>query len=258
MDLLPCYSVFSSLKMRSYPWLICAVLLLNSSCQSKKALSSSIDLAQLSEVRLDSSEIDQEAEALIQAYRSQLQGALNDTLLWLEEDRLRRAGTDSLYQNKLWNWVTDAVLTYAREELKVETSACLLNSGGLRKDLAAGPLLVRDVFELLPFDNHLVLIRMEKDGFDKMEAYLKLKNQPQSGFLMKYNEEGIISVNFLDPPSDSTVVTINYLADGGDNMNFWKLGSRTDTDVLLRDAFIWYCRNYPEKMGAFDQRTKID
>lgn len=199
---------------------------------------------------------DSSLSATISPFREQLKGELEDTLLYMHQ-HLIRSEFDSSHQNLLWNWVTDAILTYAKEELNWEINACLLNSGGLRKDIPSGPITVKDIFELMPFDNYLVKIELDENGFEEMKGYLKSKPQPSSGLIYYYSNDELYDITFSTKKATKTFVTINYLADGGDRMSFWKSGERMDSSILLRDAMIWYCKKYSEAQPAIDGRTKL-
>lgn len=60
---------------------------------------------------------------------------------------------DREQESNVGNWLTDAL----RRRLKVDIA--FLNTGGIRKHLDAGPITIRDVMEMLPFDNNLVTFK---------------------------------------------------------------------------------------------------
>jgi 2',3'-cyclic-nucleotide 2'-phosphodiesterase (5'-nucleotidase family) len=172
----------------------------------------------------------------------------------LKVDLTRSSSGDSLFQKRLWNLVTDAVLAYAKSELNWNVNVALLNSGGLRRDLYAGPISVRDVYELLPFENFLVRIDLDEEGFQDMVDYLKAKNQPQSGLILGFKRDSLQRVE-LKTSASAHIVTINYLADGGDRMDFLSKGDREDSTILIRDAFMWYLKKNSILLPSFDNRT---
>lgn len=252
MDLLPKHSSLLTI-VQPFGWLM---ILWLSACHRPSSAPLRLGESQLLEVYPPQDSVSSEMDAIIAPYRQQITGIMNDTLFVLEEDLLRTAQADSVYQKKLWNWVCQAVLTYTEEVLHTKADACLLNSGGLRKDLSAGPILVRDLFELLPFDNYLVFIELRSAAWAEMESYLGQKMQPFAGLRLGFEEGQLRRMEFPNASSDSLFVTINYLADGGDKMFFWEKGkNRTDTEVLIRDAVIWYAKHYGNTGKAFDGRT---
>jgi len=53
-------------------------------------------------------------------------------------------------ESNLGNWICDAMREYAKTDIAIQ------NSGGIRKELLAGPIKVRDLWEISPFGNTLV------------------------------------------------------------------------------------------------------
>jgi len=52
-------------------------------------------------------------------------------------------------ESNVGNWVTDAI------RFAVKTDVAFINSGGIRKDIPAGPVTIRDIAEMLPFQNYI-------------------------------------------------------------------------------------------------------
>ena len=57
-------------------------------------------------------------------------------------------------ESNIGNFLADAMKNYAKADV------AFTNSGGVRKNLRAGPIKVRDIFEVTPFSNHLVAIEL--------------------------------------------------------------------------------------------------
>lgn len=55
-------------------------------------------------------------------------------------------------ESNIGNFLADAMRSYA------QANVAFTNSGGIRKNLRAGPIKIRDIFEIAPFSNHLVVI----------------------------------------------------------------------------------------------------
>ena len=54
---------------------------------------------------------------------------------------------------------------------------CLLNNGGLRTSLPQGNITRRKIFELMPFENELVVVTISKEKMTDLKAYLKNYNE---------------------------------------------------------------------------------
>jgi 2',3'-cyclic-nucleotide 2'-phosphodiesterase (5'-nucleotidase family) len=57
---------------------------------------------------------------------------------------------DGRGESNIGNWISDALRTYAKTDIAIQ------NSGGIRKELLAGKIIVRDLWEISPFGNALV------------------------------------------------------------------------------------------------------
>jgi 2',3'-cyclic-nucleotide 2'-phosphodiesterase (5'-nucleotidase family) len=120
----------------------------------------------------------------------------------------------------------------------------VINFGGIRiNQLAKGNVTSENAFELMPFDNKIVLL--EIDGatlqglFDKMAS---VGGTPIAGARYVIDAKKATNITIqgkaLDPAVKYTVSISDYLANGGDNLDVLKPIPQIATGVLLRDAFI--------------------
>ncbi len=66
-------------------------------------------------------------------------------------------------ESNIGNWLT------AQVRNQLNTDLALWNSGGIRKDLMAGPITLRDAWEIAPFGNEMLLV--ELSGSELLETY---------------------------------------------------------------------------------------
>ncbi|HPQ07897.1 MAG TPA: 5'-nucleotidase C-terminal domain-containing protein [Bacteroidia bacterium] len=104
----------------------------------------------------------------------------------------------------------------------------LINYGGLRSNVPAGNINKRNIYELMPFDNSIVILELNeqqtKELLDKTKNNYKL-------LLKSKNSE---PTNIL--------VTSDYLYQGGDDCAFLKSAKKLNTsNIFIRDAIIQYC-----------------
>ncbi|MEN6460739.1 MAG: 5'-nucleotidase C-terminal domain-containing protein, partial [Syntrophomonas sp.] len=147
----------------------------------------------------------------------------------------------------LGQWVTDIM----RQETNADIA--FQNGGGLRTGIPAGVITVGKLWEVLPFDNTLVLLDMK--GSQIMQALQYGINNSMygslqySGVKVKYDpllpsDERIVEVTLPDgsvfnPEKTYRVVTNDFMAGGGDGYIMFKEGSNvTDTHRLVRDVLI--------------------
>ncbi len=147
----------------------------------------------------------------------------------------------------LGNVVTDAMRT------EVKADVAITNSGGLRADLPAGVITKGSVYEVIPFDNTLVVVKLKGAEVRTLleEGLARGRVSPQSGLRYRYDlsrPEGqrLLSLTLadstaLDDARTYTVVVNNFMAAGGDNYNtLMHATDKTDTGVLMRDALERY------------------
>lgn len=136
-------------------------------------------------------------------------------------------------------WSTDLLIEFAKDSLNMndEPLIAILNTGGLRASINKGPITVGDVFKVMPFDNSIVLVKIDTAKISSIVDYLfGTINEPIAGF--KINK-GVFEMNMPNDKPYIWVVTSDFLANGGDKMTFFKdpLEMRL-SGVLLRDLMI--------------------
>lgn len=176
-----------------------------------------------------------EVEAFVAPYGDSLELEMNQVIGFATAnfERARPEGA-------LGNLLADLSLHYALDHELVDVTdhpICLLNHGGLRSPISAGPVTVGDIYKLMPFDNTLVVLKLNRSVLPEIHAYLKQSGgEPISGF--EVTNDQLVGIGTYEV---ITVITSNYLALGGDNMDFFKHPiSKIDHPKLLRDIIIEY------------------
>ncbi|MCX7728077.1 MAG: 5'-nucleotidase C-terminal domain-containing protein [Bacteroidia bacterium] len=131
--------------------------------------------------------------------------------------------------NKLAQLVFESMQYFADSVLHPKQNFyVLINYGGLRADIPQGEILKKHIFELMPFDNSIVILQLNDN--QKEELLNKVKDNKKLLLKSKFNE----SANIL--------VTSDYLYQGGDNCEFLKnCKPLKSTHYLIRNAIIRYC-----------------
>jgi len=162
------------------------------------------------------------------------------------------------------NFVTDALRSEASRKLGKPVTLMVTNSGGLRKSsIAEGELRVRDIFELLPFENALISVDMSGEQLLKLLAAVVRDRDPQSGahVTFKYgsdNRPELISATLvdetgketaIDPTATYSVVTIDYLygLSGGRYAILHEGKNVTPLGMTLRNALMNYIKSETAK-----------
>ena len=154
-------------------------------------------------------------------------------------------------ESNMGNWAADAVADRAGFYAKKEVSFALLNYGGLRiESIAPGPITKSKIFELMPFDNMLVVIEVQGNELDKVFRHAVAKGGWPVSSAVKLTADAsgkLIKVLINGEPVDAdktyNIATIDYLASGGDNCDFFKNKKQFATGIFLRNAIIEHVEN---------------
>lgn len=155
-------------------------------------------------------------------------------------------------ESTLGNFFCDAVLFETKKMLGKDSSllnVAIFNKGGLRNSLPKGNITFGNIFELMPFDNELVLLKLS--GLQFKDMLLKICEKggiPVGGMKMIISNNKptniLINEKLFDDTKDYWVVTSDYLANGGDNYTFFKNAiERRAMNILLRNVIINYCKD---------------
>ena len=134
--------------------------------------------------------------------------------------------------------------------------------GGIRSIISEGEISKKTAFELMPFENQIILLKLKGDVIKEMVEYLILerKSHPIYGLQInldnKYNlKDYNVNGNKLNPNKYYNVVTTDYLLKGGDNMNFFAKNLKTfDLKIKMRDVLINYFQNIDTLILKTDNR----
>ena len=195
--------------------------------------------------------IDSTIYNIIQPYQNEIEEQMNETLVYTKNDL-----TKGRPQSTIGNFVTDICLNYC------DANICVFNNGGLRTTIDRGDITRGKIFELMPFENELVILELNKTDFIGLLNYISLRGgEPFSGLNIKIDKNNNIiehswPVNF-DNNETVKVLTSDYLANGGDKMSFFKGKKQHKIGLKLRDAIIDYCEKNDTIDIRLDNRIEI-
>lgn len=231
--------------------------------------------ARVTETAVDSSiPDDQPVDKMLAVYAPKVREL--DTVIGTLKGDLRKGGIGA---GSLGNFVTDGLLAGARKKLGSSVVLAITNAGGLRKSaFSEGDLRVRDMFELLPFENALVQFDLTGEQLLKLLNVVFIHRDAQAGARLKYRtgadkKPELVSARLLiggqekeiDPAATYTIVSIDYL---------WKRVSTTPSEtegdysvlghakkiqplgLTMRDAMIDYVKS--ETAAGRSIKTNLD
>jgi 2',3'-cyclic-nucleotide 2'-phosphodiesterase (5'-nucleotidase family) len=208
-----------------------------------------------------------EIENFIKPYRENINNDLDSVLAYCPETLNKKA---SHYQTTIGNLMSTITLNAGnrvfsiRENKKIDI--CLLNNGGIRAILPKGNVTARNAFEIMPFENSLVVIELKGEQILEIVAYFIQEKQPHplAGLTFtidKNNQAKNILIQGTPFQSDRVynVATNDYLANGGDKMNFFKKGLKTyHLDYKLRTILLDYFKEVDTIAVIDDSRISLE
>jgi 2',3'-cyclic-nucleotide 2'-phosphodiesterase (5'-nucleotidase family) len=202
-------------------------------------------------LNIDSNE-KQEVSSFISPFKDSMDRAMN--LILAESSISMEVGRPS---SLLGNWASDALFVNQTRTVRLsEPIFCLLNTGGLRSSIGKGPVALGDIFRIMPFENSVVWLRLPISSLDKIEYYLQQSGgEPISNAAMM---NGKLMVNGVSENTQFIwVITSDYLANGGDRMDFFQDAvERSDKKTLLRDVFIEEAKTQKNLIVSSEKRIQ--
>lgn len=155
-------------------------------------------------------------------------------------------------ENLLGYWVSDVMRQAAQPLVGAPVRFAITNGGGLRANLRPGQIKVGDIFELMPFENELVVIELTGAEVIQVvkEGLLRRGGEPCSGVKVKVEgtpQQATLTVTWedgspIDPAAVVRVATTDYLYGGGDSIPTLKKGRKPfTTGVTLRQMLLDQC-----------------
>ena len=179
----------------------------------------------------------------IAPYKKSLENQMNTKISFATTD-LTKEGDNSTLGNLLADYTLEGAREWAKKNNINETDAAVINIGGIRTNVGKGDLLLKHLFEVMPFENELVIVKMKGTHLQELFTYYldTQKNNPVSGFIIETENnsltKALINLKEANPNSYYFIATSDFLALGGDNMKFFGKGEMISTGIKLRDLYI--------------------
>jgi 5'-nucleotidase len=195
------------------------------------------------------SKTDTEIDAFLKPYRERLEASLNEVLCYSIEEHKK---TDGALNTAVGNLMADAVFERCAPILKkrhnLDLDLVLLNHGGIRAPLPKGPIKMKTAFNIMPFENKVVIAQMKGTALMELVDYLRKAKRahPISGMKLAISREGdvktlLVQGENVEPNTIYNVATNDYLYKGGDRMDFFQNSETVfDIDYKIRNVLIDY------------------
>lgn len=188
-------------------------------------------------------------EKFVAPYRNRIDAMLDSALAYAP---FTISKTDGSYNTTAGNLLADIMLSEAGPIFESRTGEkidfALLNHGGIRSIIPKGKVTARSAYEMMPFENSIVVAKLNGTSVQNLVTYLRDSGRahPISGLqvvLSKENEIQSIRIQgkLLDKNGSYNIATSDYLLNGGDDMVFFTDAEKvTPIDYKIRNAIIDY------------------
>lgn len=166
-------------------------------------------------------------------------------------------------ESPLSNWASDA-LQYMAEQWVAEQGEgrvdfTMINMGGLRCEWPAGDITFRNVFELMPFDNEMVILTLSGESVLTLVQNCRDRGgECNSKELRITPTTATVRGQKIDPNGTYYVVTSDYLSGGADGLTaLTYFTDRKLTGKKMRDLYIQYIQQVKTVQATTDGRMQL-
>jgi 2',3'-cyclic-nucleotide 2'-phosphodiesterase (5'-nucleotidase family) len=178
----------------------------------------------------DSLNSDSSIDEFIKPYRENVNKTLDSVLAYSVDTYSKKDGE---LNTAIGNLMADAVLQESNPVFSSRTGenidAVLLNHGGIRAILSKGDVTIRTAYEIMPFENSVVVADLKGKHVKELVNYLTLAKRahPIAGLEVEldkdYNlKKALINGAIIEDDKTYHIATNDYLYNGGDRMTFFK------------------------------------
>lgn len=238
------------------------IILLSVSCAPRRWVMTGYKTSKIAIDATTDSLADKKMQAYILPVKQNLDKEM-DQIIGTSDEVMKAGKPESL----LSNWNSDVYRIAAAEYLKEPVDMAVVNMGSLRSPLPAGNIRVRDIFQLMPFENELVILWLKGSEVNRLLGiFAKEGGQGVSGIRMEIKDEKpatiLIGGQPVNPEKLYSIATNDYLAGGNDRMvPLATPVKRVDTGLKIRNILMEYVirenRNGRHIGSALDGRITI-
>lgn len=211
----------------------------------------------------DSLDLDQDVEAFIKPFRAHIEKDLDSVLAYSPNTYTKNDGE---LNTAIGNLMTEIIFSEGNPIFNKRTDKnidiVLLNHGGIRAPISKGPITARTAYQVMPFENKIVVASLKGTQVNKIVSYLvsRKRAHPFSGLKILLDQdynllEAIINGKSIDESKIYHIATSDYLYNNGDNMSFFKSSEEViSLDYKIRNAIIDYFKKVDTITPVRDDR----
>lgn len=250
------------IRIKTQHFVIFLTLILCTACQQKQLTLQKIDGQEIAIV--DSIPETDSIKKFITPYRAHIKNILDEPLAYAPKTLNKSSST---LNTSIGNFLADLTYELSNPVFKERTGKnidfVLMNFGGIRAIISKGTVSRRTAYEVMPFENRILVLELSGKKLLELVEYLANAKTPHplsKQFELHLDDNGaVVKANINQIPitenRNYNVATTDFLANGGDHMDFFKNPiSTTDIDYLLRNEIIDYFVRVDTLKAAVDQR----
>ena len=211
----------------------------------------------------DSIALDTEIDEFIKPFRDNLEKDMSKVLSYAPKTYHKKDGD---FNTAIGNLMAHIVLEEGNPIFNQRTGKnidmVLLNHGGIRAPINKGNITTETAFQVMPFENSIVVVALKGQQIDSLAYYLgkAKKAHPIEGMKITIDKdynlvEALVNKQNIDKDKTYYVATNDYLYNGGDNMTFFKTNDTVYTlDYKIRNAMIDYFKKVDTINPTIDDR----
>jgi 2',3'-cyclic-nucleotide 2'-phosphodiesterase (5'-nucleotidase family) len=209
------------------------------------------ELLEIRQTYADQVEPDADIAALVERYRETAEAQMERVVATLAVpfDKPSRQGEFALGR----------VIADAQRDA-TGTQIAVMNNGGIRRSLPAGPITYNDLFELQPFGNTLVVLdlpgdllietlehALDDEGPDAQLSGMTVMFDPAASRGRRVREARLASGDLIQPARSYTVTANDFMATGGSGYRaLMGATSATMTGIVDLEALVRYLESRPQ------------
>jgi 2',3'-cyclic-nucleotide 2'-phosphodiesterase (5'-nucleotidase family) len=178
---------------------------------------------------------------LVQPYLLEVNRTMNKVIGFTPTTMTKR-----LPESGLGNFMADCMLEMGTKKFGMPIDIAFMNQGGIRASINKGNITIGNVYELMPFDNLLVVQELKGSVLEALLNHIASDGgwpiSKGSSFKIKNKQAVDIIINGKPLDRNATYITANsdYIAQGGSDAAMLKLFPFQNKGYLIRDALLEY------------------
>lgn len=197
---------------------------------------------------------------IINEYKIYVDSSMNNLIAY-SETMMQKGQPESLLGNFVCDLILETALAKFSDSLQLNSNVMvLMNNGGFRSSLPMGGITIGDVYQLMPFDNEIVILKLPGTVMKNVLSSIALKGgMPLAGVELVLRAENWTSASFsgnnFDENNEYFLITSDYIADGGGNIpGLDKYLFYFHSRLKVRDVIIDYFIQMTEESRTADPK----